>query len=137
MSDSFNAMRKQVISSTLRNPTWNNTHVIGGDAVEKKRVQGDAVFGRKIRIDAVEGGAVFGAEVRGRLHAGEQRRQMRRPRLFEAHGIGAVGNHDDDLGREILRRRLDQRGHVRSAAGDQDSDAALHNSHHDRSRWPL
>ena len=35
MSDSFNAMQKQVVSTTLRNPTWNNTHVIGGDAVEK------------------------------------------------------------------------------------------------------
>jgi dihydrofolate reductase len=35
MSDGFNAMQKQVVSTTLRNPTWNNTHVIGGDAVEK------------------------------------------------------------------------------------------------------
>lgn len=38
MADSFNAMRKQVASSTLRNPTWNNTQVIGGDPVEKARV---------------------------------------------------------------------------------------------------
>ncbi len=37
MSDCFNAMQKQVVSTTLRNPTWNNTHVIGGDAVEKIR----------------------------------------------------------------------------------------------------
>jgi dihydrofolate reductase len=35
MSDGFNAMQKQVVSTTLRNPTWNNTHVIGADAVEK------------------------------------------------------------------------------------------------------
>ena len=37
MSDGFNAIQKQVVSTTLRNPTWNNTHVIGGDAVEKIR----------------------------------------------------------------------------------------------------
>lgn len=37
MSDGFNAMQKQVVSTTLRNPTWNNTHVIGADAVERIR----------------------------------------------------------------------------------------------------
>jgi dihydrofolate reductase len=37
MSDSFDAIQKQVVSATLRNPNWNNTHVIDGDAVEKIR----------------------------------------------------------------------------------------------------
>ena len=38
-----------------------------------------------------------------------------------------VGNHQRDLGREIRRPgRLDQRGHVRSAPGNQDCDTALH-----------
>ncbi len=37
MSDTINAMRKQVVSTTLRDPSWNNTHVIGGEAVEKIR----------------------------------------------------------------------------------------------------
>jgi dihydrofolate reductase len=38
MSDCFNAMQKQVVSTSLRNPTWNNTQVIGADALEKIRV---------------------------------------------------------------------------------------------------
>ena len=47
-------------------------------------------------------------------------------RLRKPAGIRAVGNHDDDLGRKILRFcSLDQRGHVRSAPGDQDGDAAF------------
>jgi len=37
MSDSINAMRKEVVSTTLRDPSWNNTHVIDGDAVETIR----------------------------------------------------------------------------------------------------
>lgn len=37
MADRINAMQKQVVSTTLRDPTWNNTHVIGTDAVEKIR----------------------------------------------------------------------------------------------------
>jgi dihydrofolate reductase len=37
MADRINAMQKQVVSTTLRNPTWNNTQVIGTDAVEKIR----------------------------------------------------------------------------------------------------
>ncbi len=40
-ADSFaeriNAMQKQVVSTTLRNPTWNNTRVIDADVVEKVR----------------------------------------------------------------------------------------------------
>jgi|SRR6185437_13580249 len=38
MSDCINAMQKQVLSTTLRNPMWNNTQVIGTDAVEKIRL---------------------------------------------------------------------------------------------------
>lgn len=37
MSDCINAMQKQVLSRTLSNPTWNNTQVIGSDAVERIR----------------------------------------------------------------------------------------------------
>jgi dihydrofolate reductase len=32
-ADKMNAMPKYVVSSTLRDPAWNNTSVIGGDAV--------------------------------------------------------------------------------------------------------
>ena len=34
MSDRMNAIQKQVVSTTLRNPTWSNSQVIGTDAVE-------------------------------------------------------------------------------------------------------
>jgi dihydrofolate reductase len=37
MADCMNAIQKQVVSTTLRNPTWNNTQVIGADAVGKIR----------------------------------------------------------------------------------------------------
>src|SRR5258708_18918649 len=37
MADRMNAIQKQVVSTTLRNPTWNNTQVIAADAVEKIR----------------------------------------------------------------------------------------------------
>ena len=37
MSDCINAMQKQVLSRTLSIPTWNNTQVIGSDAVERIR----------------------------------------------------------------------------------------------------
>jgi dihydrofolate reductase len=37
MSDAFNAMGKRVASTTLRDPTWNNTKVIGSDAIEAIR----------------------------------------------------------------------------------------------------
>lgn len=30
-SDTFNAMPKHVVSTTLRNPTWTNSHVVKGD----------------------------------------------------------------------------------------------------------
>lgn len=37
MADRINAMQKQVLSTTLCNPAWNNTQVIGSDAIEKIR----------------------------------------------------------------------------------------------------
>jgi dihydrofolate reductase len=37
MSDRMNSIQKQVVSTTLRDPTWNNTQVIGTDAVGKIR----------------------------------------------------------------------------------------------------
>jgi dihydrofolate reductase len=34
-ADHFNSMPKYVVSSTLTNPAWNNTTVLGGDVVEE------------------------------------------------------------------------------------------------------
>src|SRR5215471_11902666 len=34
-ADKFNTMPKYVVSSTLREPTWNNTTVLSGDVVEE------------------------------------------------------------------------------------------------------
>src|SRR5438034_3810836 len=47
-ADKFNAMPKFVYSSTLRDPEWNNTTVLGGDLAEevaslKERFEGDIV----------------------------------------------------------------------------------------------
>jgi dihydrofolate reductase len=36
-SDAINSMRKYVVSSTLRDPEWNNTTVLDGDPVEEIR----------------------------------------------------------------------------------------------------
>ena len=36
-ADKFNSMPKYVVSSTLENPTWNNTMVLNGDAVEEAK----------------------------------------------------------------------------------------------------
>jgi dihydrofolate reductase len=36
-ADMFNSMPKYVVSSTLENPTWNNTTVLNGDAVEEAK----------------------------------------------------------------------------------------------------
>src|ERR1700709_606693 len=35
MSDRINAMPKYVVSTTLKDPEWNNTHVIEGDVVAR------------------------------------------------------------------------------------------------------
>ena len=48
LADRFNSMPKYVISSTLENPEWNNTTVLGGDVVEevtklKEKYEGDIV----------------------------------------------------------------------------------------------
>lgn len=40
LSDQINALPKDVVSTTLRDPEWNNTHVIDGDVVgEITRIQ--------------------------------------------------------------------------------------------------
>ena len=36
-ADKFNSMPKYVVSSTLESPTWNNTTVLNGDAVEEAK----------------------------------------------------------------------------------------------------
>src|SRR5215475_9286641 len=48
---------------------------------------------------------------------------------LEAGGLRTVGNHHGDFGWIVLGScGFDQRGHVRSAPGDQDGDAAFHQS---------
>jgi dihydrofolate reductase len=47
-ADKFNSMPKYVVSSTLQEPEWNNSRVLGGDAVEevsklKQGTEGDIV----------------------------------------------------------------------------------------------
>ena len=47
-ADKFNSMPKYVVSSTLENPDWNNSHVLEGDVVEavqklKREQDGDIV----------------------------------------------------------------------------------------------
>src|SRR3954447_20988939 len=57
----------------------------------------------------------------------DDRRDAACPGLLETSRLRAVGNHERYFGRIILlARRLDQRGHVRSAARDQDGDPAFH-----------
>ena len=58
-ADKFNAMPKYVVSSTLENPTWNNTTVLNGDAVEeakklKEELDGDIyVHGSRQLVQAL------------------------------------------------------------------------------------
>jgi dihydrofolate reductase len=40
-SDTFNAIPKYVVSSTLRDPSWNNSHVISFDDVARIKGEGD------------------------------------------------------------------------------------------------
>jgi dihydrofolate reductase len=54
-ADKFNSMPKYVFSSTLVAPTWNNTHVLGGDVVEevsrlKRELVGDIVVYGSIKL---------------------------------------------------------------------------------------
>src|SRR6476661_5142524 len=57
----------------------------------------------------------------------DDRRDAARLGLIETARFSAVGNHQRNLGRIILlARRLDQRGHVRAAARDQDGNPAFH-----------
>ncbi len=44
-ADKFNGMPKYVVSSTLKDPDWNNTTVVGGDATEAARKLKDEVDG--------------------------------------------------------------------------------------------
>jgi dihydrofolate reductase len=54
-ADKFNSMPKYVVSSTLRDPEWTNSHVISGDVVEevsklRQRVGGDLVVHGSARL---------------------------------------------------------------------------------------
>jgi dihydrofolate reductase len=54
-ADKFNGMPKYVVSSTLRDPGWNNSTVLGGDLAKevselKQRVDGDIVVHGSARL---------------------------------------------------------------------------------------
>jgi dihydrofolate reductase len=54
-ADKFNGMPKYVVSSTLEDPEWNNSKVLGGDVVEevsrlKRELDGDIVVYGSIRL---------------------------------------------------------------------------------------
>ena len=54
-ADKFNALPKYVISSTLRDPDWNNSTVLGGDVVEeatrlRQELDGDLVVHGSIQL---------------------------------------------------------------------------------------
>ena len=54
-ADKFNSMPKYVVSSTLKDPAWTNSHVLGGDLVEdvttlKGEVRGDIVVHGSARL---------------------------------------------------------------------------------------
>ena len=54
-SDKFNSMPKYVVSTTLKNPTWNNSTVIGGDIKAaitrlKQEIKGDILVNGSIQL---------------------------------------------------------------------------------------
>ncbi len=54
-SDKFNGMAKYVVSTTLKNPTWKNSTVIGGDVKSavsklKKEIKGDILVNGSIQL---------------------------------------------------------------------------------------
>ncbi len=54
-SDKFNSMPKYVVSTTLKNPTWNNSTVISGDVAAavsrlKTEIQGDILVNGSIQL---------------------------------------------------------------------------------------
>jgi dihydrofolate reductase len=54
-SDKFNSMAKYVVSTTLKDPTWKNTIVIGGDVKAaitklKKEIKGDILINGSIQL---------------------------------------------------------------------------------------
>jgi dihydrofolate reductase len=55
LADKYNGMPKYVVSRTLTNPEWNNTHVLAGDLVEdvtrlKGRMEGDISVAGSIQL---------------------------------------------------------------------------------------
>lgn len=64
-SDKFNSMPKHVVSSTLKDPEWNNSHVIDGDIAEainslKEQYDGDILVNGSVQLvrEMVEKGLV-------------------------------------------------------------------------------
>jgi dihydrofolate reductase len=59
-ADKMNAMPKYVVSTTLKNPEWNNTHVLQGDAMAavarlKQALRGDIlVHGSRTLVNALK-----------------------------------------------------------------------------------
>jgi len=101
-ADKFNTMPKYVVSSTLVNPEWNNTTVVGTDvaaAVERIRNEVDAeilvngsvqLVGELIERDLVDELRlmVFPAVVGGGLRLFREGSSSRRLRLTEARRAG-------------------------------------------------
>jgi dihydrofolate reductase len=55
LADKFNSLPKYVVSSTLEDPEWNNSTVLGGDVVEevsrlKRELDGDIVVHGSVRL---------------------------------------------------------------------------------------
>jgi dihydrofolate reductase len=55
LADKFNSLRKYVVSSTVEDPEWNNSTVLGGDVVEdvsrlKRELDGDIVVYGSVRL---------------------------------------------------------------------------------------
>lgn len=55
LADKYNGMPKHVVSSTLANPTWNNTHLLPGDLIEeitrlKDEIDGDISVAGSIQL---------------------------------------------------------------------------------------
>ena len=55
LADRLNGMPKYVVSSTLEQPTWNNTTILGGDVLEhvaelKRELDGDIVVPASVRV---------------------------------------------------------------------------------------
>ncbi len=80
---------------------------VAGDAVEEERVEDRSVALGKRGINRVERLVVVGAEIRRGAHAGQQRRQMRRPRPLENVRERPLGRLGIEAAQHVVRAELD------------------------------